>query len=148
MQFNNSHSSVNQNLGLSFKYFLTNRTALELNANGGYGVPYGAKISSTLLLQRHFRVFDVTGLRWYAGAGLNLDVYNYTNTSTNQDKKIAATPTLISTIGLEYKLPRLPITLSGDLKLGMLGLNGKGDYNYFDKNYLRSSFSIRYTFGK
>lgn len=148
LQLNNPHNSVTRNIGLTFKYFLTNRTALELNASGGYGGIYGTKIGSTLLLQRYFRVFDVTGLRWYAGAGVNLDIYNYTNTSTNQDRELATTPTLISTIGLEYKLNQLPITLSADLKLGMLGLNGKGNYNYFDKNYMRSSFSIRYTFGK
>jgi hypothetical protein len=136
-------------LGITAKHYLNAQVALELNLNGSSGDHILA--GSNLLVQKHFQPFVTPGLRWYAGAGYNLDLYRYRVTAPDVpgpvEHRNTITPTIISNLGLEYKMPAAPITFSGDIKPGLLSLGGKGDYRYSQRNSLfNPHLSVRYAF--
>ena len=136
--------------GLSIKQFVSSRTALEFNITpGGRNI-----LSSNLAVQQHFQVFDAPQLKWYAGAGVNFEVYRYprhTNPNPPDPVKsvVANTTTLMGVLGAEYQLPKLPFTISGDIKKGFFGFTHRGAENRYNIiNGLRPSISFRYTFNK
>jgi hypothetical protein len=139
--------------GLSIKHFVSSRSALEFNLTpGGRNI-----IGSNLLLLRHFQVYDAPQLQWYAGAGVNLDVYRYkpvttspNPTSPDPGKRIVAnTTTLMGVLGAEYRFPNIPFSISADIKKGFVGFTHRGTQNRYDLiNGLRPSLSFRYLFGK
>ncbi|GEO03452.1 hypothetical protein AAE02nite_11160 [Adhaeribacter aerolatus] len=142
--------------GLSIKYFVSPKAALEFNLTpGGRNI-----LSSNLAVLRHFPVSDAPQVKWYAGTGLNFDVYRYprnlnSNPNTNpnnpdpQKSIIANTTTLMGVLGAEYQLPKLPFTISGDIRKGFLGFTHRGaEKRYNIINGLRPSISFRYTFRK
>ena len=134
--------------GLTIKHFVSSRSALEFNLTpGGRNI-----IGSNLAVLRHFPVLEAPRLQWYAGAGVNFDVYRYPRDSSPADsvkRVVANTTTLIGVLGAEYRLPKLPFTISGDIKKGFFGFTNRGAEKRFDLiNGLRPSISFRYIFPK
>lgn len=134
--------------GLSLKHFVSSRSALEFNLTpGGRNI-----VSSNLAVSRHFQISDAPQLQWYAGAGVNFEVYRYPRHPNIPDpdaRVIANTTTLMGVLGAEYQLPKLPFTISGDIKKGFFGFTHRGSENRYNIiNGLRPSISFRYTFTK
>jgi len=146
LQFTGIGSAFANPKGLSFKHFISSASALELNLTPG-----GRNIVSTNIVgQRYFEVVEVPLLQWYAGAGINLDLYRYRRPTTPPDLSnpiVATTTTLIGTVGAEYKIAKLPFTISGDIKKGFFGYSSRGVEKHYNLvQGLRPSISFRYIF--
>ncbi len=124
------------NLGLTFKTFVNDKAALELMAffrsNTGYkNIDFGA------LYEIQNRLTGITGLSWYIGGGGFVGFYsvdaNYTG-SQGTSFQIAGV------IGLEYKIPGAPLTVSIDY-IPRYAFSGNTGFIGTDGN-----LAVRYTF--
>ncbi len=136
-------------IAVSFKTFLTEAGALELN--GGFGtnrVPGWGSIlnnysttsaSISAAYQHHFPIKPVDGLKWYVGGGAS--VIN-TFSDTKELKGISAG--LFPTGGIDYKFKKIPLNVSADYRPTFVIAKPDRGWNSF----LGEQFGIaaRYTF--
>lgn len=104
----------------SYKGFVTDAGAIEINAGGGseryyYGVynaeskrPFSLSVSGAY--QHHFKI-PVQGLRWFIGGGLT--GYNAFS-SKNEYKGFGFG--FFPTGGIDWKIPKVPINLTADYR--------------------------------
>lgn len=132
--------------GFTFKYFISDKSALEyVLTPGGRNI-----VGTSILYLRHFPIQDTPKLNWYGGVGTNLDVYRYepiTGVNEPVKTKVTTTTTMLAILGAEYNFPDAPFTISGDIKSGIFGYSGFGADNRYNTVYgLRPSISFRYKF--
>lgn len=131
----------------SFKTFLTEAGALELNAGFG-GRRYNAigddyrttSISFSGAYQHHFDIQPVDGLKWYVGGGAT--VFHTSSSYKNSGYKGTGVG-LFPTGGADYKFKNIPLNVSADWRPTFL-VASPDSYN----NFLGDKFGIsaRYTF--
>jgi len=103
--------------GLTIKQIIGNSKALE----GIVGVWYQG-MSFTLLFEKYEPAFEVSGLNWYYGAGAHAAIdMNYTFRNYWGDRYYhyhsgGVGLGVDGIIGLEYKIPPIPIAISIDVK--------------------------------
>ncbi len=110
-------------LGVTYKNFIGNNKAIEGVA---YFLEQGARV--TLLYEVHNSINGIDGLKWYAGPGLHMSLYN--NYVIGLD----------GVLGLDYRIPSTSIGLSLDWQPSFdfgKGSNFNGDWG---------GLSIRYIF--
>jgi len=96
------------NNAISFKYFLTERNAVEAIFSFGEPISFGA------LYEVHTPI-STPGLQWYYGGGgyVGFDkTYNLVREKNETDIMVGA----MGVLGLDYKFPNLPLNLSLDWK--------------------------------
>ncbi|MBD3637524.1 MAG: hypothetical protein HUJ25_09240 [Crocinitomicaceae bacterium] len=103
--------------GLTIKQFLGQRSALE----GILGV-WGHGFSATLLYENHVNAFGVPGFSWYFGAGGHAAfhsghyVYYHRDFRYEYYEPGAFGLGVDGIVGLEYKIPPIPMAISLDVK--------------------------------
>jgi hypothetical protein len=108
--------------GLTIKHFTSSSTAIEGILGLGYGNPY--LFSATLLAERHIPALNISGMRWYYGAGGHITLvgahsgyYRYPWGKYRYYYESGAVGLGLDGIfGLEYKIPPLPFAISLDFK--------------------------------
>jgi hypothetical protein len=105
--------------GLTIKHFTSSYTAFE----GILGI-WHRSVTATLLYEKHAAAFDVSGMRWYYGAGGHIAAYG--RSSFYDDFRGArygyryrdrgGAIGVDGIVGLEYKINPIPIAISIDLK--------------------------------
>jgi len=118
-----SSSAPVVNNSISFKYFLTNATALE----GLFS--FSDPVAIGLLFEIH-RPFSTEGLQWFYGGGGYIGFSGNTNFGA------------MGVVGLDYKFTNIPLNLSIDWKPE---LNLVSDINF---EPAAIGFTARFTFGK
>lgn len=142
-------------LGLTYKKFITARNAFEIYVNSGDGNIVG----TTFLLQRHFLLFNNSGLGWYVGAGLKQYIYEYylfvPDSPFERKMKIGGSLGLVGNAGLEYRFKSTPLVISVDVRPEFINLQYTNklyvgnEPNYFGAAWpVNTSFSIRYIIRK
>lgn len=103
--------------GLTIKHFVGANTAIE----GILGLWHHG-FTATVLLEKHVSAFNVSGLNWYYGGGghialqTNNKYYGYGQKRNDQYDNGNIGLGVDGIVGLEYKIPAVPIALSLDLK--------------------------------
>lgn len=101
-------------LSISFKTFLTESNALELNAGyRGYSGIY-SYFTVGALYEIHKPLSDVQGLSWYYGFGASVQFFTYDNDYFFNEDNGSVGLGISGVIGLDYKFPNAPINLSLD----------------------------------
>lgn len=129
-----SSSNAMQNNSISFKQFITDKTAIEALFTFGDPLALGA------LLEFHKPV-NASGLTYFYGGGAYISFVKKLNTTTNKettDPNFGAQ----GIIGLDYKFNNIPLNLSLDWKPE---LNIVNDINF---EPAAVGFTARFTFGK
>lgn len=129
-----SSSNAIQNNSVSFKQFITEKTAIEVLFTFGDPLALGA------LLEFH-KPLNPSGLSYYYGGGGYIGFLKKLNTSTNKettDPNFGAQ----GVIGLDYKFNNIPLNISLDWKPE---LNIVTDINF---EPAAIGFTARFTFGK
>lgn len=112
---NNSRYDV---FGASYKFFISDPGAIELNLGFGgdrywYGNDrkrtFGVNFAGTY--QHHFDIKPVPGLKWFIGGGMTLF-----NTSAKNDHYDGFGVGLYPTGGVDYKFSKIPLNLSADVR--------------------------------
>lgn len=134
----------------SYKTFVSNAGAFELNAGGGSkkmgyysqpGIynrynPFALSVSGTY--QHHFNI-PVNGLRWFVGGGLT--AYNaFSGRKEYKGFGFGFYPTG----GVDYKFPSIPLNLSSDYRPTVRILRPDGDDSFNATNF---SIAARYVIG-
>lgn len=134
-------------IAASFKTFLTDAGAIELNAGFGghrYNIPgddYRTNsVSFSAAYQHHFDIKPVDGLKWYIGGGAT--VFHTSSTYKNSGYRGTGVG-LFPTGGADYKFKSIPLNVSADWRPTFL-VTAPGDY----ANFLGDKFGVsaRYTF--
>ncbi|ULQ50607.1 hypothetical protein [Flavihumibacter fluvii] len=115
-------------IGATYKYFLTEKGAIEVIAffsNKG--------IRTTGLYEFHFPLGAEPGLRWFIGPGAHLGFYN--NTQGN-----GVFPGIDGILGVEYSFPNLPLNASIDWQPAVEFGNDRGFYGSW------GGLAVRYIF--
>ena len=118
--------------GISFKKFVVPKSALELI---GYFNKYGSRITG--LYEMHRNVAGAAGLKWYAGPGAHIALYNYKGYFG--DKAIAGVD---GVLGFDYKINKAPLDFS---------IDWQPTFEFADNRGFKGSWfglGIRYTFKK
>lgn len=103
--------------GLTIKHFIGGSTAIE----GIIGLWHHG-INITLLFEKHASAFGVDGLNWYYGGGghiaiqTNSHYYGYGHRRHDRYEKGNIGLGIDGIVGLEFKIPAVPIALSLDIK--------------------------------
>lgn len=129
-----SSSNAMQNNSVSFKQFISEKTAIEALFTFGDPLALGA------LLELH-KPLAAEGLSWYYGGGGYIGFVKKLNTTTNKettDPNFGAQ----GVIGLDYKFNNIPLNISLDWKPE---LNLVNDINF---EPAAIGFTARFTFGK
>lgn len=129
-----SSSAAMVNNSISFKQFISDKTAIEAYFSFGDPLALGA------MLEFH-KPLAPSGLRYYYGVGGYLGFVKTTNTTTQKtttDPNIGAQ----GVIGLDYKFTNVPLNLSLDWKPE---LNIVNDINF---EPAAIGLTARFTFGK
>jgi hypothetical protein len=134
-------------LSVSYKTFLSNAGAIELN--GGFGIRgysgyYGGgyyddrpfSLSASASYQHHFNI-PVQGLRWFVGGGLTV-----ANSFSDNDQLKEFNFGLFPTGGVDYKIPRIPLNVSADIRPTFFLTNP----NIYNDVVASFGVSARYTF--
>jgi hypothetical protein len=129
-----SSSSASVNNSISFKQFITDKTAIEALFSFGDPLAFGA------LVEFH-KPLAASGLRYYYGAGGYLSFVKVVNTTT-QKTKTEPNFGAQGIIGLDYKFANVPLNISLDWKPE---LNIVTDINF---EPAAIGFTARFTFGK
>jgi hypothetical protein len=129
-----SSSAAMVNNSVSFKQFITNKTAIEVLFSFGDPLALGA------LLEFH-KPLAASGMSYFYGAGGYISFIKNTNVNTG---KTATDPNFGAqgVIGLDYKFSNVPLNLSLDWKPE---LNIVSDINF---EPAAIGFTARFTFGK
>lgn len=129
-----SSSNAMQNNSVSFKQFISEKTAIEALFTFGDPLALGA------MLELH-KPLSAEGLSWYYGGGGYIGFVKKLNTTTNKettDPNFGAQ----GVIGLDYKFNNIPLNISLDWKPE---LNLVNDINF---EPAAIGFTARFTFGK
>ncbi len=129
-----SSSNAMQNNSVSFKQFISDKTAIEALFTFGEPLALGA------LLEFH-KPLNPAGLTWFYGGGGYIAFVKRLNTNTGKevsDPNFGAQ----GVIGLDYKFTNIPLNISLDWKLE---LNLVNDINFEPAAIV---FTARFTFGK
>ena len=129
-----SSSAAMVNNSVSFKQFISDKTAIEALFSFGDPLALGA------LIEFH-KPLSASGLRYYYGAGGYISFVKTTNPVT-QKSKTDPNFGAQGVIGLDYKFPNVPLNLSLDWKPE---LNIVSDINF---EPAAIGFTARFTFGK
>ncbi|MEO6452698.1 MAG: hypothetical protein ABIN97_01435 [Ginsengibacter sp.] len=139
-QQSSSFNSSNYKTALGFKFFLPTAVTLkhfispDKKALEFLGYFYNEGVRITGLYEFHNNINEVVGLKWYAGPGVHIALYNNKHdgfTSVGID----------GVIGLDYKLNNAPINLSLDYQPSIQ----LTDY-YGDRYTSWGGLALRYTF--
>ena len=108
-------------LSVSFKTFVSGNGAIELN--GGFGIRgyagyYGGyyyddrpfSLSASAAYQHHFNI-PVRGLKWFVGGGLTV-AQSFSDNDALKEFNFGLFPTG----GIDYKIPRIPLNVSADIR--------------------------------
>lgn len=128
-----SNSIPTLNNGITGKYFITDRSAVE-----GI-ISFGSRFGIGGLLEV-YQPFNTAGLSWFYGAGLYGGFQSNSDKDGNGGGKTYFGPTGI--LGLDYKFPNAPINLSLDWKPELDVIPAV--------NFVPDAFalSVRFAFGK
>ncbi len=129
-----SSSNAMQNNSVSFKQFISDKTAIEALFTFGEPLALGA------LLEFH-KPLNPAGLTWFYGGGGYIAFVKRLNTNTGKevsDPNFGAQ----GVIGLDYKFTNIPLNISLDWKPE---LNLVNDINF---EPAAIGFTARFTFGK
>jgi membrane-bound acyltransferase YfiQ involved in biofilm formation len=121
-------------LGVSFKHFFTNNTAIEAIVHSRWK---GFEVVG--LMEHHNEFLGQNGLKWYFGYGAHVGLYdNRVLDSVNNDAVIVLGADGI--VGIEFVIPNSPIAISADWKpyFNLIGYTGL----YIDGG----AISVRYVF--
>jgi hypothetical protein len=122
--------------GITFKHFISEAHAFEVIVGSRW-----RGVNITGLYEFHRPAFEVEGLNWFYGGGAHIGVFRgysggpWDNFRGEQFMQVGVD----GIVGLEYKIPPIPISLSFDIK-PMLSLYRHTGF-FFD-----SAFSARYVF--
>lgn len=100
--------------GLTGQYFYTDAHVFEAIVYARW-----QGFSTTLLYEHHMQMFDVSGLKWYLGAGAHASLYPVGTNRPDIEKDIAGhvfLPGVDAIVGIEYFFLSAPIMISVDLK--------------------------------
>jgi hypothetical protein len=97
--------------GITYKQFLDEKAAFELIANGRFYTYYSG-FGITGLYQIHNDFKDAGNLKWYYGGGASLALYSYDIGYGTAGA--GAQFGLAGCLGLDFRIPNVPITLSLD----------------------------------
>ena len=132
-------------VAVSFKTFLTDAGALELNAGFGTNkIPGFTSGSSSASIsgayQHHFDIKPVDGLKWFVGGGL-VALNTFSDYNDYKGFSVGAFPTG----GVDYKFKSFPLNVTADYRPTFLFV--RPDDHLFN-NFLGEHFGIsaRYTF--
>jgi len=140
VQAQNYKSAVGARLGypysLSYKAFISKPGAVEVTA--GYRNWSGKANYSTITAayQHHIDFESIEDLKWYVGAGVGANFWGYKGAYSG-DK---ATLTVFGALGLDYKVPKLPLNFSIDWQPTFF--LGSGYYDGFGGGY--GGIAVRY----
>ncbi len=129
-----SSSNALQNNSVSFKQFITDKTAIEALFTFGDPLALGAMLEI-------YKPLAADGLSWFYGGGGYIAFVKTLNTTTqkeNTDPNFGAQ----GIIGLDYKFNNIPLNISLDWKPE---LNLVNDINF---EPAAVGFTARFTFGK
>ena len=129
--------------GFNVKSFLNTSGAIE----GIVGIGHHS-VTITGLYEKHHPIHSAEGLNWYVGAGGHVGFFNHHGTYLRykyKDEKYyvyheddnAVVPGVDLIIGLEWKIPRAPLTLGIDLKPQI-------DFHHGAHSYFDAAFNVRY----
>lgn len=135
-------------VAVSFKTFVTEAGAFELNAGFGTNRYPGTaainKFSTTsasisAAYQHHFPIKPVDGLKWYVGGGASL-----VNTFYDNADYRGVSAGLFPTGGVDYKFKNIPLNVSADYRPTFIIAKPKQGWG----NFLGENFGVaaRYTF--
>lgn len=119
---------------LTVKHFLSNDRAIEGLA---YFYNYGFRVTG--LYEFHGDINDVAGLKWYAGPGAHIGIWNdaWARRYANRSSGIALG--IDGVLGLDYKISGIPINLSLDWQPSFNIIS----YSVFEPGW--GGLGIRYT---
>lgn len=123
--------------GLTFKHFIADDVAIEALAETRW-----RGLLLTGLMQRHRPALDIQGLRWYYGGGAHIGFWAYHRYNpwwTGDEDQNYVVLGLDVIIGIEYKLPDLPLVVSADWKpaFNFVGVEGFwGDFGALSLRYI------------
>lgn len=130
--------------GFSYKGFVLNEFALQVDAGVGYGFPSYLNMKANLNLK--FERYIKKGFYWFAGGGVSvgtaLDPYGYYSYYGYNAPRYFALIGLNAIGGVEYKFAKIPLTLQADMRPGVSFIIDADPQ--FDFNFL--NISARYTF--
>ncbi len=92
--------------GISFKYFMSSYDAIEI-----VGAFYRENLFFAGMFQMHNPISEVSNLNWYYGFGAHIGFFGRLHNPDDPATRIGGSGNL----GLEYRLERIPITLSIDI---------------------------------
>jgi len=120
--------------GITYKNFITNSTAIEGILHTRW---HGWELVG--LMEHHNDIQDVDGLYWFYGYGAHIGFYDakYTHWDTEGTSTVIG---IDGIIGVEYKIPRVPIAIGLDWKpyVNLIG------YSHFFGD--GGALFLRYTF--
>lgn len=108
---------VGETSGIAFKKYFGHSKAIE-----GMVAPWHRGLSTTLLIEQYKPAFEIRGLHWYYGGGAHAAFdLNYTLRNHWGDRYIYYQYDGIglgidAILGIEYKIPPLPLAISLDIK--------------------------------
>ena len=120
--------------GVTFKTFIKPDAALEAI---GYFYEDGFRVTG--LYEFHYNIEGVEGLKWYAGPGAHLAVWN-NHFQSEYPGNASIGIGIDGVVGLDYKIKGAPINVSLDWQPSF---NFVG-YNYFEGGW--GGLAVRYTF--
>ena len=129
-----SSSNAMQNNSVSFKQFISDKTAIEALFTFGDPLALGAMLEL-------YKPLNTAGLSWFYGGGGYIGFVKTLNTTTGKEK---TDPNFGAqgVIGLDYKFNNIPLNISLDWKPE---LNLVNDINF---EPAAVGFTARFTFGK
>lgn len=138
--------------GASFKTFPTNNLAIQVDL--GFRISHyalGADVNGNFMYEQPIKI----GFHWFVGGGLSLgpafggaiydELYNKYFLSYSTVPSVGFKIGLNSIGGVEYKFPKIPLTLQADIRPGVSFYIWDGNfYPCFDYSFF--NVSARYTF--
>lgn len=121
--------------GITIKHFIKDNVALE-----GIGYFWKDGMRITGLYEFHGDINGAAGLKWYAGLGAHISVWNENWRKRYPERTNASAVGVDGVLGLDYKFKGAPINMSIDWQPSV----DFGRYYAFNGNW--GGFSIRYTF--
>jgi hypothetical protein len=127
-------------LSFSYKSFITEQGALELNAGfGSKNYDYStATLSAAISYQHHFDIKPAPGLKWFVGGGLTVF-----NTFSDHHEYEGFGFGIFPTGGVDYKFNGIPLNVSADVR-PTIHVVGPSYYNSFYGDF---GIAARYTLG-
>lgn len=120
---------------ITLKHFTSNKVALE-----GLAYFWDEGVRFTGLYEIHGDIPGAEGLKWYAGPGVHLQLWNDKWKSSYQNRDGGLAIGIDGVLGLDYKFSEIPLNLSIDWQPSFNFIG----YSYFEGGW--GGLGIRYTF--